>query len=125
MKGQIMLVASMLLMTRLYANDGFSSEFGHKVGGAITASGIKTAVDYYYPQYQADRGMIGFSINSAAIVLERSVKYALHRDARGQLLDAASHVACEAIGNWASGQYILLSPVIREEYFGVGLQYPF
>ncbi|MCJ7765695.1 MAG: hypothetical protein MUP09_07120 [Thiovulaceae bacterium] len=129
MKRAAMLVASMLLMTKLYANNGFGSEFSHFVGGAATAGGITAVVDHYYPQYQEDRGMIGFGISSVAIVLEQSVEYALYGDARGQLLDAVSHVAGAAVGSWVTDQYIL-SPVIHYsstegKYVGVALQHSF
>ena len=111
------------------ANDDFNSEMSHVVGGAILAGGITAVVDRYYPEYREDRGMIGFWTSSAAIVIEQAVEIALHGDAKGQALDAVSHIIGSALGAFVTDQYIL-SPVLNNsasegKYVGLALQYSF
>lgn len=119
----------MMLAVTLNANDSFNSELSHFTGGAVMAAGITAVVDHYYPEYREDRGMIGFGISSAAVVAEQGVEYALHGNARGQLLDAASHIAGSALGAYLTDQYIL-SPVVQNsasegQYIGLNIQHTF
>lgn len=93
------------------------------------AGGITAVVDRYYPEYRSDRGMIGFGVSSIAIVAEQGIELALHGNARGQLLDAASHIAGSALGAYVTDQYIL-SPVVQNsasegKYIGLNLQHTF
>jgi len=94
------------------ANDSFSSEMSHVVGGAVTAGAITAIVDSYYPEYRADRGMIGFGISSVAMIAFESVTIALRGDVNGQLLDVASHALGSAFGAFVTDKFIL-SPVIE------------
>ncbi|RRS31840.1 MAG: hypothetical protein P794_02910 [Epsilonproteobacteria bacterium (ex Lamellibrachia satsuma)] len=126
MKKYSLLIGSMLLATQLQvkANESFNSEMSHVVGGVVMAGGITAIVDHYYPEYAENRGMIGFGISSASIILAEYVEFALHGDARGQLLDTASHIAGSAFGAFVTDKYIL-SPVIKNSPRGgksVGLK---
>jgi hypothetical protein len=61
--------------------------------------------------------------------VEQVVEYALHGDAKGQALDAVSHIAGSALGAFVTDQYIL-SPVIKDSsttgnYVGLTLQRSF
>ncbi|MDO9207594.1 MAG: hypothetical protein Q7T91_05025 [Sulfuricurvum sp.] len=94
------------------ANDSFNSEMSHVVGGAVMGGGITAVVDRYYPEYKEDRGMIGFGISSLTIVAFESVTVALRGDAKGQLLDVASHIAGSAFGAFVTDKFIL-SPVVK------------
>jgi len=125
------LIASILLVTQLSAatNDSFNSEMSHAVGGAVMAGGITAIVDSYYPEYAENRGMIGFGISSIAIILEQGVECALNGGAKGQMLDAASHIVGSAFGAFVTDKYIL-SPVVTyskngEKTVGVQLAYSF
>jgi hypothetical protein len=116
-------------MVALYANDSFSSEASHFAGGAVMAGGITVVIDHYFPEYKFDRGMVGFEVSSAVIIVEQAVEVALHGNAKGQLLDATSHIAGSVLGAWVTDKYIL-SPVIQDssnegKYIGVSLQYTF
>ena len=129
MKKITLLIASTLMITQLEANDGFGSEMSHLVGGAVMAGGITAVVDSYYPEYKENRGMIGFWASSAAIIVEQGVEYALHGNAKGQTLDAISHIAGSVLGAFVTDQYIL-SPVIKDSsitgnYVGLTLQRSF
>lgn len=113
----------------LQANDSIASESSHFIGGAVMAGGITAVVDHYYPEYRSERGMIGFEVSSIAIIAEQSIEYAMNGDARGQLLDAASHIAGSALGAYVTDQY-LLSPVVQNsasegKYVGLALQHRF
>ncbi|MDP3588229.1 MAG: hypothetical protein Q8R58_09270 [Sulfuricurvum sp.] len=129
MKKITLLIAATLMITQLEANTSVSSEMSHFVGGAVMAGGIAAVVDSYYPEYKENRGMIGFWISSAAVIAEQGVEYALHGDAKGQALDAISHIAGSALGAFVTDQYIL-SPVIKDSsttgnYVGLTLQRSF
>lgn len=129
MRIRILAILATLLLSNAQADNGFGSEFSHFVGGAVMAGGITAVVDSYYPEYKADRGMIGFGISSVAIAAEQTIEYALHGNAGGQLLDIVSHVAGSALGAWVTDKYIL-SPVVQNsasegKYVGlqVGMRY--
>jgi len=129
MKKITLLIATTFMITHLEANTSVSSEMSHFVGGAVMAGGIAAVVDSYYPDYKENRGMIGFWISSAAVIVEQGVEYALHGDAKGQALDAISHIAGSALGAFVTDQYIL-SPVIKDSsitgnYVGLTLQRSF
>lgn len=129
MKVYNVLIGSLLIASSVYGNDSFSSEFSHVVGGAVMAGGITAVVDQYYPEYRSDRGMIGFEISSLAIIVEQSVEFALHGNAKGQMLDIVSHVAGSAFGAYVTDQYIL-APVVQNsasegKYIGLALQHSF
>lgn len=94
------------------ANDSVASEMSHVIGGAVTAGAITAIVDSYYPEYRADRGMIGFGISSVTMLAFESVTIALRGDAKGQLLDVASHMAGSAFGAFVTDKFIL-SPVVE------------
>jgi len=124
MKKYFLLVCSVLLSIQVYANDSFNSEASHFIGGAIMAGGITATVDYVYPKYSQERAMIGFGISSLTIIVEQTVEYIQHGDARGQILDAVSHIAGSALGAYITDSYIL-SPVIKNSPNGekfTGLQ---
>ncbi len=111
------------------ANDSLNSEMSHVIGGAVMAGGITAVVDRYYPEYKENRGMIGFGISSASMIIFESINMALGANVKGQLLDIASHVAGSAIGAFVTDQYIL-SPVINNstaegKYVGLALQHSF
>lgn len=111
------------------ANDDFNSEMSHVIGGAVMAGGITAIVDRYYPEYKGDRAMIGFWTSSAAIVIEQAVELALHGNAKGQALDAISHIAGSALGAFVTDQY-LLTPLLNNssaegKYVGLTLQHSF
>lgn len=113
----------------LNASDGFTSEASHFAGGAVMAGGITAVVDSYYPEYKSERGMLGFEISSIAIIAEQSVEYAINGNARGQLLDALSHIAGSALGAFVTDKYFLL-PVIKDsasdgKYVGLNVQHNF
>ena len=61
----------------LQASDSANSEASHFVGGAVMAGGITAVVDQYYPEYKSERGMLGFKISSAAVIVEQSIEYAI------------------------------------------------
>ncbi|MDD5156686.1 hypothetical protein [Sulfurimonas sp.] len=122
-------VGSLLVMSSLHANDSLSSELSHFAGGAVMAGGITAVVDVYYPEYRSDRGMIGFGISSAAIVVEQGVEFILNGNAKGQLLDVVSHIAGSAFGVYITDRYIL-TPVIKDcalegKYIGLVMQHSF
>ena len=106
-----MFIISLLVMTQLEANNSVGSEMSHVIGGVVMAAGITAVVDQYYPEYQKERGMIGFGVSSAVIVLEQAVEVALHGDASGQALDALAHIAGSALGAYVTDEYVL-SPII-------------
>lgn len=113
----------------LYASDGFNSEASHFTGGAVMAGGITAVVDSYYPEYKADRGMIGFGVSSIAIIIEQSIEYSINGGARSQMLDAASHIVGSALGAFITDKYILL-PVVKDlgsdgKYVGLNVQHNF
>ena len=129
MRIRILAILATLLLSNAQADNSFGSEFSHFVGGAVMAGGITAVVDSYYPEYKADRGMIGFGISSVAIAAEQTIEYALRGNARGQLLDIISHVAGSALGAWVTDKYIL-SPVVQNsasegKYIGLqaGIRY--
>jgi hypothetical protein len=99
-------------LSSVSANDSFNSEISHVIGGAVMAGGITAVVDSYYPEYKADRGMIGFGVSSLTIIAFESVTVALRGDAKGQLLDVASHIAGSAFGAFVTDKFIL-SPVVE------------
>lgn len=123
------LLISGLMISSLYGAEDFNSEASHFVGGAVLAGGITAVIDEYYPEYRSERGILGFEISSAAIILEQTGEYIANGNARGQLLDAASHIAGSAFGAWITDQYIL-SPIIVEsasegKYVGFNLRHSF
>lgn len=128
------MITKMFLITAcsilaLHANDSFSSESSHFVGGAVLAGGITAVIDQYYPEYRSDRGLLGFEISSAAIIAEQTIEYAVNEDARGQLLDVAAHIAGSTFGAWLTDKYIL-SPVIIDsasegKYIGLNVRHSF
>jgi len=129
MKRVSFLIASALMITQLQANDSFNSEISHVVGGAVIAGGITAMVDRYYPEYRNDRGMIGFGVSSIAMIVFESVTIAVRGDAKGQLLDIASHITGSAFGAFVSDGYIL-SPIVHNspvegKYVGLALQHSF
>jgi hypothetical protein len=85
----------------------------HVIGGVVMASGTTAIVNSYYPQYAANRAKIGFTVSSVAIIIEQSIEYAQRGDARGQMLDAFSHIVGSAFGAFVTDKYIL-SPVIHK-----------
>ena len=122
-------MSALLLIIQLHANDSRNSEISHVIGGAVMAGAITAVVDQYYPEYKANRGMIGFGISSAAILAESGVEYAIRGDAKGQALDAISHIAGSALGAFITDKYIL-APVINDspvegKYVGLTLQHSF
>ena len=113
----------------LHANDGVTSEASHFVGGAVMAGGITAVVDSYYPEYKSERGMLGFEVSSIAIIAEQSIEYAINGNARGQLIDALSHIAGSALGAFITDKYFLL-PVIKDsasdgKYVGLNVHHNF
>jgi hypothetical protein len=123
------LICGTLMVVSLNANESMSSEISHFVGGTVMAGGITAIVDHYYPEYRDERGMIGFEISSAAVIVEQSLEFAFNGNAKGQLLDAAAHIAGSALGACITDQYIL-SPVIKNSasegtYVGVSLRRDF
>ncbi|MDP3466107.1 MAG: hypothetical protein Q8R86_10100 [Sulfuricurvum sp.] len=112
MKFYTMVFILLLGLGSISANDSFNSEMSHVVGGAVMAGGITAVVDRYYPEYKADRGMIGFGISSLSIIAFESVTVALRGDAKGQLLDVASHITGSAFGAFVTDKFIL-SPVVK------------
>jgi len=118
-----------LMITQVQANDSLSSEMSHVIGGAVMAGGITVVVDRYYPEYRNDRGMIGFGVSSIAMIVFESVTIAVRGDAKGQLLDIASHITGSAFGAFVSDGYIL-SPIVHNspvegKYVGLALQHSF
>ena len=129
MKKYALWVGTIVLMAQLEANDSFNSEISHAIGGAAMAGGIAAGIDRYYPEYREKRGMIGFGISSAAIIAVESVTIAVRGDARGQLLDMASHTAGSAFGAFVTDRFIL-SPVVQDspvegKYLGLMIRHPF
>lgn len=118
-----------LIAVSLYGADDFNSELSHFTGGAVLAGGATAIVNHYYPEYRDERGMIGFTISTAAVLVDQSIQYAEHGNARGQLLDTIAHVAGSALGAFITDKY-LLTPVIQNtksegEYVGVSLRRAF
>jgi len=113
MKRYMLIICCMFLNINIYANDSFNSEMSHAIGGMVMAGGTTAIVDAYYPQYADNRGKIGFAVSSIAIIVEQSIEYAQRGDARGQMLDAFSHIVGSAFGSFITDKYIL-SPVIRK-----------
>lgn len=116
-------------LSSVSANDSFNSEMSHVIGGAVIAGGITAVVDSYYPEYKADRGMIGFGISSLTIIAFESVTVALRGDAKGQLLDVASHMAGSAFGAFVTDKFIL-APVVTNspaegKLVGLNVKYSF
>ena len=129
MKKIFFVISIILMTTQLEANNSTASEVSHVVGGAVMAGGITAVVDSYYPEYKDNRGMLGFEISSAAIVVEQTIEFAFNGDAGGQLLDVASHVVGSAFGAFVTDQYIL-APVISNssaegKYVGLTLHHSF
>lgn len=123
------LIGSLLIASSVYGNDSPGSEFSHFAGGIVMAGGITAIVDQYYPEYRSERGMLGFEISSVAIIAEQSVEFAFHGNAKGQMLDAAYHIAGSALGAYVTDQYIL-APVIQDsasegKYIGLALRHSF
>lgn len=123
------LIASALMMTNAEASDNFYSEASHFIGGAVMAGGVTTIVAQYYPEYQKDRGMIGFGVSSVFIVLDQGLEAALYGDTKGQMLDAVSHIAGSALGAYITDEYFL-SPIIihsadQKRVAGLNFQYFF
>lgn len=113
----------------LHANDSLISETSHFLGGAVMAGGATAIVDHYYPKYQSERGIIGFTVSSVAIIAEQGIEYAMNGNARGQLLDVVSHIAGSALGAFITDEYILL-PVIKDsasegKYIGLTFHHNF
>lgn len=108
-----MFIISACSVLTLNASNSVGSEASHFAGGAVMAGGITAIVDNYYPEYQSDRGMIGFGISSIAIIAEQSVEYAINGNASGQLLDAAAHIVGSALGSFITDEYIL-APVVKD-----------
>jgi len=107
-------MCSILLSTQLHANTDLDSEMSHALGGVVMAGGGITAiVDHYYPEYADNRGMIGFGISSLATLIYQAIEISKYGDTRGQIIDAASHIAGSALGAFITDKYIL-SPVIKE-----------
>lgn len=128
MKSKIFLF-NIVLTVSLGANESVNSEMSHFVGGTVMAGGITAVVDHYYPEYRNERGMIGFEISSVAVLVEQSIEFAFHGNAKGQLLDATAHIAGSALGAYVTDKY-LLTPIIKDslsegKYVGVTLQYTF
>lgn len=124
-----MLIIGSLMVSSLYGADDINSEMSHFTGGVVLASGITAVVDSFYPEYRADRGLIGFGISSAVALVDQTIQYAEYGRARGQLLDAAAHIAGSALGAWVTDKYIL-SPVIIDsasegKYIGLNVQHTF
>jgi hypothetical protein len=116
-------------MSQLYANESVSSEVSHVIGGAFMAGGIMVSVERYYPEHRDSRSMIGFKISSATVIALQVIEYATNGNAKGQLLDAASHIAGSAFGAWVTDKYIL-TPVVKNtanygRYIGGAFQYSF
>lgn len=129
MKFYKMVFILLMSVSSVSANDSVSSEVSHVVGGAIMAGGITAIVDSYYPEYKEDRGMIGFGVSSAVIIAFESVTIALRGDAKGQLLDMASHVVGSAFGAFVTDKFIL-APVVTNsttegKIVGLNLKYSF
>lgn len=129
MKKITLFIATTLMMTQLEANNGVASEMSHFAGGAVLAAGVTVVVDSYYPEYKENRGMIGFWSNSIAIIIESGVEFAIRGDAKGQTLDAISHIAGSALGSFVTDRYFL-APIIKDspsegKYVGVALQHSF
>lgn len=123
------LIMSGVMISSLYGADDFNSEASHFTGGAVLAGGITAVVDSFYPEYRADRGLIGFGISSAVGLLDQTIQYAESGRASGQLLDAAAHIAGSAFGAWLTDKYIL-SPVIIDsasegKYIGLNVRHSF
>lgn len=113
----------------LHASDSANSEGSHFVGGAVLAGGVTAIVDEYYPEYKSERGMIGFEISSIATIVEQSIEYSINGNAKGQLLDAVSHIAGSALGAFITDKYILL-PVLKDsstdgKYVGLSVKHSF
>jgi hypothetical protein len=89
MKFNRILAASMLITSNVYATDSFNSEASHFIFGAFAAGGITWVVDKYYPEYQENRGWIGFGISSVGAVLESAYEYKINGNGRNQAIDAA------------------------------------
>jgi len=129
MKKIFLVISIMLLTTQLEADNSFNSEMSHFLGGAVLAGGITAVVDSYYPEYRDNRGMLGFEISSAAVIVQQSIECAVYGNASGQLLDAAVHIVGSALGAFVTDQYIL-SPVVSNsstegKYVGLTLQHFF
>ncbi len=129
MKKIFLFMSAILMVTQLEADNSVGSEMSHFVGGAVMAGGITAVVDSYYPDYKENRGMIGFWTSSAAIIVEQGIEFALNGNAKGQALDAISHIAGSALGAFVTDQYIL-SPVVKDSstarnYVGLTLQHSF
>jgi hypothetical protein len=126
MKILILSACSVLI---LQASDGFNSEISHFAGGAVLAGGVTAVVDSYYPEYKSERGMIGFGVSTMAVLVQQSIEYGKDGNARGQLLDAASHIVGSALGAYITDEYILL-PVVKDsqndgKYVGLSVQHNF
>ena len=124
-----LMLCNLFLMTQIYANESVGSEVSHVIGGAIMAGGITAAVERYYPEHRDSRSMIGFKVSSAAAIALQVIEYATNGNAKGQLLDAASHIAGSAFGAWVTDKYIL-TPVVKNtsnngRYIGVAFEYSF
>lgn len=124
-----LLFAAALFSANLYGAEDFNSELSHFSGGAVLAGGVSAIVDHYYPEYRADRRTIGFGVSTLAALVDQSIQYAEHGNARGQLLDTAAHIAGSALGAYITDEF-LLSPVIQNspsegDYVGVSLQRSF
>lgn len=122
-------IVSACSVLALQASDGFNSEASHFAGGTVLAGGITAVVDQYYPEYKSERGMLGFKISSAAVIVEQSIEYAINGNAKSQLMDAASHIIGSALGAYITDKYILL-PVVKDsstdgKYVGLNIQHNF
>ena len=128
MKKSIIILSSLLWTLQLSATESFNSEISHAAGGALLAGGI-TAIADYYPEYKENRGMVGFGVSTAAGVIDFVIETAVDGNAKGQLLDLASHTLGSAFGAWLTDEYIL-SPIVTEsktegKYLGLAMNYSF
>lgn len=119
-----LIIIGLFISSSLIANDSVGSEASHFIGGAVMAGGITAIVDKYYPEYKNDRFLIGFGISSTAIIAEQGVEYALRGNAKGQLLDAGSHILGSALGSYLTDEFIL-TPIVDHEQIGVKVNYTF
>lgn len=116
-------------MINLNANDSVESELSHFIGGAVMAGGITAIIDGKYPEYKEDREKIGFWTSSIAVVIEQAIEYKLHGGAKGQAMDAISHIAGSAIGAYTTNKYLLL-PIVKKSadntnIIGLNIKYRF
>lgn len=110
----LLLCCCLLFASPAIAATNVTSEVSHATGGALIAGAVTAVADNYWPEH---RGIIGFSVSTAGVLVGEGVQMAEGETFSSSLLDVVAHTIGAVIGATITDRFFLM-PVVDRGHTG-------